>query len=444
MSSGGNGRNFLLRKAASSCAGGLSANGSKTPNSGPRINPFDSQISHDTLHLPTFSPSVFSTVLSPSQESQHSSGRFWSVDQQAMLFPAQISEDSPWKQETATSRLDPETENKTQEAIDLYFSQHHKVTSPENDTTAGISQIVAINERSVAAMDESVLGGSPDLSRPKLSRSCNAGGTTATTTSTSPMKQPSADCHAQPASGDVSTNVTFASVQSEPNEPLSSSQVAGNQEPVKFSRWSQTTLSFPPNLPEEVEAVIAKFSNFHQCQENFSPVLAGNFPVSNAAAAPSGKQQQQPPAVNMRSFSRIQFLSATAGGAESHPIQDLSTNSSLRRKLFDGDQMDEDEDEDDEEEDDLKKRLSSPIPETSPASLHGDRVDGPVVGISPGAVLLTPKQGNCGSGGHFASPGLAIPWSVSPVTRKQKKTPSPQTKEDLVGPPKESSTPTKD
>ena len=94
---------------------------------------------------------------------QHSSGRFWSVDQQAMLFPAQISEDSPWKQETATSRLDPETENKTQEAIDLYFSQHHKVTSPENDTTAGISQIVAINERSVAAMDESVLGGSPGM-----------------------------------------------------------------------------------------------------------------------------------------------------------------------------------------------------------------------------------------------------------------------------------------
>ena len=78
VSSGGNGRNFLLRKAASSCAGGLSANGSKTPNSGPRINPFDSQISHDTLHLPTFSPSVFSTVLSPSQESV--SPFSWQID----------------------------------------------------------------------------------------------------------------------------------------------------------------------------------------------------------------------------------------------------------------------------------------------------------------------------------------------------------------------------
>jgi hypothetical protein len=60
-----------------------------------------------------------------------SSGRFWSVDQQAHLFPAEISDDSPWKQETANSVLDVDTENRTQEAIDLYFSQHHKISSPE-------------------------------------------------------------------------------------------------------------------------------------------------------------------------------------------------------------------------------------------------------------------------------------------------------------------------
>lgn len=35
----------------------------------PRINPFDSQISVEKLHLPTCSPSVFSIVVSPSQES---------------------------------------------------------------------------------------------------------------------------------------------------------------------------------------------------------------------------------------------------------------------------------------------------------------------------------------------------------------------------------------
>ena len=71
---------------------------------------------------------------SPSQEmvSTASSGKFWSLDQQARLFPAQISDDSPWKQEAATSRLDKDTENRTQEALDLYFSRHHNVTTPED------------------------------------------------------------------------------------------------------------------------------------------------------------------------------------------------------------------------------------------------------------------------------------------------------------------------
>jgi hypothetical protein len=41
---------------------------SRTPSSAPRVNPFDSQVSMDQLHLPTCSPSVFSIVVSPSQE----------------------------------------------------------------------------------------------------------------------------------------------------------------------------------------------------------------------------------------------------------------------------------------------------------------------------------------------------------------------------------------
>lgn len=54
------------------------------------------------------------------------------MDQQASLFPANISEDSPFKQANATSVLDPEMEDKTQEAINLYFSRHHDITSPED------------------------------------------------------------------------------------------------------------------------------------------------------------------------------------------------------------------------------------------------------------------------------------------------------------------------
>ena len=81
--------------------------------------------------------------ISPSQEtvSSASSGKFWSLDQQARLFPAQISDDSPWKQEAASSRLDKDTENRTQEALDLYFSRHHNVTTPDDVPLITVSSL---------------------------------------------------------------------------------------------------------------------------------------------------------------------------------------------------------------------------------------------------------------------------------------------------------------
>ena len=87
-----------------------------------------------------------------------------------MLFPAKISDDSPWKQETANSILDPDTENRTQEAIDLYFSRHHKITSPEDSALPLRGDAMVPNDRggSTSIQSRSVttedLGGSPDLS----------------------------------------------------------------------------------------------------------------------------------------------------------------------------------------------------------------------------------------------------------------------------------------
>ena len=97
---------------------------------------------------------------------QSTSGRFWSIDQQALLFPAKISDDSPWKQETVDSRFDAETETSTQEAIDIYFSQNHKITSPEDlPRTNGVQ-----NDRGSLSMQTNAsymttedLGGSPEL-----------------------------------------------------------------------------------------------------------------------------------------------------------------------------------------------------------------------------------------------------------------------------------------
>ena len=95
---------------------------------------------------------------------QSYSGRFWSIDQQAMLFPAKISEDSPWKQETAISRLDADTENSTQEAIDLYFSQHHKITSPEDIPKANVqNDRGSLSLQNASQMTIEDLGGSPEL-----------------------------------------------------------------------------------------------------------------------------------------------------------------------------------------------------------------------------------------------------------------------------------------
>ena len=106
----------------------------KTPSSGSsstRWNPFDSHTSAENILNPTMSPNVFSIVISPSQESESScSGRFWSIDQQAEMFPAEISEESPFKQSIYIKNHSRERENKTQEQIELYFAEHHDITSP--------------------------------------------------------------------------------------------------------------------------------------------------------------------------------------------------------------------------------------------------------------------------------------------------------------------------
>lgn len=183
---------------------------SRTPSSGPRLNPFDSHLSVDRLHLPTCSPSVFSIVVSPSQEETSSkSGKFWSLDQQARLFPAQISDDSPWKQEAAVSRLtDQATEDKTQEAIDLYFSQNHQVTTPEDVPLMTVS---SLQQRSVL-MDS--VGTSPPL-----------------------MNSQHNDSKGEDVSG--------------------CSSIAYDQ--GQACKTTQTWLSFPAILPPDLESVLEKY-----------------------------------------------------------------------------------------------------------------------------------------------------------------------------------------
>ena len=114
----------------------------KTPSSGSsgstRWNPFDSHTSAENMLNPTMSPNVFSIVISPSQESETScGGRFWSIDQQAEMFPAEISDESPYKQSIYIRSHNKEKENRTQEQIDLYFAERHDITSPPDLPATG-------------------------------------------------------------------------------------------------------------------------------------------------------------------------------------------------------------------------------------------------------------------------------------------------------------------
>ena len=185
---------------------------SRTPSSGPRLNPFDSHLSVDKLHLPTCSPSVFSIVVSPSQDqagtSSGSGGKFWSLDQQARLFPAQISDDSPWKQESAVSRL---IDQATEEAIDLYFSQNHQVTTPED---VPLITANSLQQRSIL-MD--CVGNSPNLT-------------------------------------DSCTNN-----ENEDNCKNLSGSSSISYEPGQVCRSTQTCLSFPKVLPVDLENVLTKY-----------------------------------------------------------------------------------------------------------------------------------------------------------------------------------------
>ena len=239
---------------------------SKTPSSsgsGTRWNPFDCHRSFEQLHQQTMSPGVFATVVSPSQDCEETSGRFWSIEQQADMFPTAISEDSPLKQSLYMRHHSREMENKTQEQIELYFASHHTVTSPPDLPPTG-----------------------PLLLDSRETSYCQAGsGRTAST---------------------------------------------------------QTSLSLPPLLPPELEAALAKYCT-----------------VSEPLHARQNSDEGPPAALS---------------------------NSTLRRKLFNGDAMTEDSDSC------SSSRSSSPC--SAPLSP-------PCPSLTPGRVIHTPSNA----------------WSSSPVRR---------------------------
>ncbi|KAL6432832.1 hypothetical protein ACFW04_006296 [Cataglyphis niger] len=85
-------------------------------------NPFEPDLIN-RLHLPVISPTVFTKVSSPVQESP---GFKWNIDELARINPAKI-EEFPVHQVYSP---DPELEVKAQAAIDRFFKQNHIIPSP--------------------------------------------------------------------------------------------------------------------------------------------------------------------------------------------------------------------------------------------------------------------------------------------------------------------------
>ncbi|KZC10789.1 PREDICTED: protein aurora borealis [Dufourea novaeangliae] len=85
-------------------------------------NPFETNLS-SRLHLSVISPTAFSKVSSPSQQSPDFA---WSVDELALMKPAKI-EEFPTQQ---IHCMDPESEVKAQAAIDRFFKENNIIPSP--------------------------------------------------------------------------------------------------------------------------------------------------------------------------------------------------------------------------------------------------------------------------------------------------------------------------
>jgi len=144
------GRGLLSTPGGSISSGTPGSSSAWSSRSGIRYNPFESHDTVDQLHLHCMSPSVFAVVQSPSSQETTVNDQFWSIEQQAELYPVHISEDSPKKQTINHRYFRKEAESKTQEQIELYFSTYHDITSPPDLAPTGPLKLDTSPDRDVS------------------------------------------------------------------------------------------------------------------------------------------------------------------------------------------------------------------------------------------------------------------------------------------------------
>ena len=171
----------------------------KTPIKNPK-NPFDANMT-ENLHLETFSPSVFSRVLSPSEDNDSN----WRIEHVALLNPTDFSPN--FNAQLTDPNTEAEEDKKAQEKILQFFNQKQIAPSPWS------------NPR--------------NRSKPLVR---------------SKIKTPSIDTSQVQLTSKSGTEVFF--IFQLPSHIT-----------LVFSAWTQTTLSFPPILPHEVEQILNQYMN---------------------------------------------------------------------------------------------------------------------------------------------------------------------------------------
>lgn len=151
--------------------------------------------------------------------------------------------------------MDPEMERSTQEAIDVYFSHHHTVTSPD-DSQPSLSRLNPMtSSQSVPNMPMDM--GSPLLpSRNNTSESKLAGMILALLSHTTML---------------IWVSLTLSVISASTAKLLSNFNGKAPKVKTATTQWTQTNLSLPPVLPDDVTRVLQGYMNFNNVQQDEQP-----------------------------------------------------------------------------------------------------------------------------------------------------------------------------
>lgn len=229
-------------------------------------NPFESHQTIDSLLQPSFSPSVFS-VNSPSDaKTQKCTSSFWSIDQIAVLNPAEIDVSALHTQQNFV-RLDPASEVRAQQAIDEFFASRIEMPSPWSSERSN-NHYLALISPSPAQMKKKATVATPLTSK-------NAPFSSSSSISSS--------SHVRVRKLALSNIKNHGEYGSKMRDDDLGKKVKTESKNVS----TQTTLTLPKDF--DLEAILAKYHTFGKPKENANDIV-GNTSLRRKLFFPDGRE----------------------------------------------------------------------------------------------------------------------------------------------------------